>query len=538
MHIATHLSKSRHGIWYYRWVVPPRIRARHPALPKELKRSTKTADIRLARVRARQLHAAIALPYMDSDEFERLLADAGRHQYRVAVDPATGRVEVEAEPHETEAALAAVERLQELMRNRIQQTRAELRANAPNAASAGSALLISVAFDKYATEQRELNHWSENTLQYAHEPSVKLFRELVGESTVTPAGVTQFDLPLSLLTRERLSDFIATFRSFPERQGKRYANAREAIAEGGKRQSLDNYFKRLEHINQFVRYCIGKGWLGEEAGDELKNILKRNNARSRQATTKRRVAEGGSASDGYVSFSKEELAKLFGSDFVAHVALRRGEKWTPNEISRATYRYWTPLIALYSGLRVSEIGQLQVQDFEHRDGVHCLTIAEGRVAEPTGATTRLKTLASARTIPLHPKLLELGLLNYVEERRRSGKEWLWDGLLWTPKDGFGKYLSRDFTLLTKRVGVYAHRRKVFHSFRSTLQQALSRAALDGTLIDQFIGHEVASERHKSYMRTDDGKAFPYEHVHAVLATVEYDIAPPLLSRLLAHTSPA
>jgi integrase len=532
MHIATHLTKSRHGIWYYRWVVPAHIRASNPSLPKELKRSTRTADIRIARARARKLHMTLAQPYMNIDDLDGLLEDARRHQYRVAVDPATGRVELEAEPHETEAALAAVRQLQDMMRNRIHQTVAELRAKSSEPVAPTSVPLISVAFAKYATEQIELNHWSENTRQFTHEPSVTLFRELIGEPTATADGETQLDLTLSSLSREMMSGFIETFRRFPERQGKRYANAREALAQGGERQSIDNYFKRLEHIHQFIRYCIGKGWVLEEVGDELKNTLKRNNARSKQASTKRRVAEGGSASDGYVSFSKAELQSIFGPGFEPHVAFHKGDVWRPAEIGRATYRYWSPLIALYSGLRVGEIGQLQVKDFEVREGVECITVAEGRAATEDGDVTRLKTLASARTIPLHPKLLELGLLEYVEARRATGNSWLWDGLLWTTKDGFGKYLSRDFTLLTKSVGVYERRRKVFHSFRSTIQQALLRAPLDGTLIDQFIGHEVASERHKSYMRTDDGKAFPYEYVRDALAKVAFDIAPPRLTQLL------
>jgi len=43
---ADHLKRSSHGIWYYRWVVPSSVRLRFPKLPRELKRSTKTADMR------------------------------------------------------------------------------------------------------------------------------------------------------------------------------------------------------------------------------------------------------------------------------------------------------------------------------------------------------------------------------------------------------------------------------------------------------------------------------------------------------------
>ncbi len=58
---AHHIFKSRHGIWYFRWVVPEELRKRFPALPREVKRSLKTADTREARAGARQLLSALAL---------------------------------------------------------------------------------------------------------------------------------------------------------------------------------------------------------------------------------------------------------------------------------------------------------------------------------------------------------------------------------------------------------------------------------------------------------------------------------------------
>ena len=58
MHIPDHLQKSRHDIWHYRRVMPAAVRSRHPGLPRELKRSTHTADMREARVAARRLHQA------------------------------------------------------------------------------------------------------------------------------------------------------------------------------------------------------------------------------------------------------------------------------------------------------------------------------------------------------------------------------------------------------------------------------------------------------------------------------------------------
>lgn len=49
------LFKGANGTWYLRLTVPAAVRARYPKLPKELKRSTETADRRQAEARAREM---------------------------------------------------------------------------------------------------------------------------------------------------------------------------------------------------------------------------------------------------------------------------------------------------------------------------------------------------------------------------------------------------------------------------------------------------------------------------------------------------
>jgi hypothetical protein len=80
---ASHLSRSRHGIWYFRWRVPANVRARHPDLPKELKRSTKTADTRRARAIAREMYCELLLRYAKGADgkYDILQRDASGRVY-------------------------------------------------------------------------------------------------------------------------------------------------------------------------------------------------------------------------------------------------------------------------------------------------------------------------------------------------------------------------------------------------------------------------------------------------------------------------
>src|SRR5207249_331618 len=74
--------------------------------------------------------------------------------------------------------------------------------------------------------------------------------------------------------------------------------------------------------------------------------------------------------------------------------------------------YWLPYLALYTGARLEELAQLRVVDVKIEDGIAYLDIhgLDGR---------RVKTRSPERKVPLHPELLRIGLLRYVEEQRAA-----------------------------------------------------------------------------------------------------------------------
>jgi hypothetical protein len=60
---ASHLCLGANGIWHMRLVVPAHIRARHPGLPRELKRSTKATQKGLALARAQKMFIDFFVKY-------------------------------------------------------------------------------------------------------------------------------------------------------------------------------------------------------------------------------------------------------------------------------------------------------------------------------------------------------------------------------------------------------------------------------------------------------------------------------------------
>ncbi|WP_312261489.1 hypothetical protein [Candidatus Igneacidithiobacillus taiwanensis] len=78
-------------------------------------------------------------------------------------------------------------------------------------------------------------------------------------------------------------------------------------------------------------------------------------------------------------------------------------------------RVWLPLLGLFTGARLDELGRLMVNDVLQQPVPH-FRIRRGKNSE------------SLRSVPLHPQLLELGFLDYDEAIKRAGHERLWPEL--------------------------------------------------------------------------------------------------------------
>ncbi|MBY6034007.1 site-specific integrase [Marinobacter daepoensis] len=166
-------------------------------------------------------------------------------------------------------------------------------------------------------------------------------------------------------------------------------------------------------------------------------------------------------------FNNEELKLIFGSsDYL-------------QGLFKYPYQYWAPLIALLSGARINEICQLRTQDILEIDGVLCFRI--------TGEAGQIKNSASDRAVPIHSKLIELGLKTYVDKQRATGETRLFPELA-AGRDGSGQVASKWFKRYRHRVGVTAST-KTFHSFRHTVATELSYAKCPDYEIGDLLGHK-------------------------------------------------
>lgn len=164
-----------------------------------------------------------------------------------------------------------------------------------------------------------------------------------------------------------------------------------------------------------------------------------------------------------VGYTGDDLKRVFG---------------TPLFADPANYetRQWALLVALYTGARSSsEIRRIRFDDIYQEQGIWVFDLVEAT-----------KNVHSKRLVPIHKKLIDLGILKYVEHLKRKGKSKLfWD---WEPEDKVNRWFLRTYK---KHLGI-DDSRKVFHSFRNTLKTALARLGTNRDVSDLITGHKDQS----------------------------------------------
>ena len=99
----------------------------------------------------------------------------------------------------------------------------------------------------------------------------------------------------------------------------------------------------------------------------------------------------------------------------------------------------------------------------------------------------LKTQSSNRIVPLHPHLVEIGLIDYMEDVKNSGVVKLFPNLKSETSTGFGSAVGRWFARYLKHLDI-KKKEKNFHSFRHTVVNHLTSKQVYQPFIKELIGH--------------------------------------------------
>jgi len=191
-----------------------------------------------------------------------------------------------------------------------------------------------------------------------------------------------------------------------------------------------------------------------------------------------------------IDFNTSELNRLFS----------KSSWYSPKDIQKTLHnnpeRFYIPLIALFTGMRLNEIASLSIDDvvFEEVNKIYYFDLIDIDV----------KNEASKRVIPIHKTLLnKLGFKKYIKNIEKGKR--LFPKLTWHEDNGYGHNLSKAFNLKSfKSQWINDDRlnHKIymldFHSFRHTAITRFSDGGLEESKINVISGHTQATQSKKSY----------------------------------------
>lgn len=164
------------------------------------------------------------------------------------------------------------------------------------------------------------------------------------------------------------------------------------------------------------------------------------------------------------------------------------------------HKFWAPLIAFYTGMRINEICQLYLDDIKS-ETVKDETGKKHTVSyfdvTPFRDGQSVKSAYSRRRIPIHSKLIELGFENYLADVRQSGAIHLLPGLTWGT-DGPGRVITQWFNgpHLRKQCGITSHS-KSLHCFRHTITTLADRCWVPTSIMRTINGHSDGKDIDKA-----------------------------------------
>lgn len=313
----------------------------------------------------------------------------------------------------------------------------------------------------------------------------RVLRELLGAETAIDA-----------ITREQMREIQELYMQLPAHAGTLYPGKtlRESVAlakrDGKPPMERATFNKRMTMISGLFKFAVKELLLAQSPADGL-------------------ALESEAKTAGEKSFSVDELNLIFSGDVYKRFALLPESAFIVNHAERP-HEYWSPLIALFEGMRMEEILQLVPDDITESDGVKCIRIREGEAQS-------LKTKQSVRTIPIHPELERLGFLRYVESVRQSGAVELFpDATRGKTYGNRSHNYSKRFNRYLWDVGVKQGRSQCFHSLRHTFTDAMREAEIPQDALRRLGGWTDKSSAETSY----GGRLLPYLARH--LEKVKYE----------------
>lgn len=546
---APRLRQSRHGVFVFRYLVPPKFRELFGK--KELRRSLRTKNAVDARVQALNLNTVIErllkhLPPENAMNEIKKLMDAGIHSWEVEVNGVKFKTDGTKADAENLVEHLVEGKLKHILDEGMRQGRVYVGASeippptaqeiakaiytslvevAPAAGDgpllstlATSAHLHPIAKPKKPLQIRHAidgflkNYEDKATEKTADSASSKPKSKASSDRKTTMNALVDFinsgactgitlDSYVHELETEHFTEFLSYYakREPQKLKDDHSKNTQAAVSElpleSQGKGSIENQALSVSTLNKqksfvtvFIEFCRKK--LAIHPSSDLLGSKFAEDLSDEIAS----VTSGNRKSISYKPFEHAELQKLFEADIYF---------WC----TRAQPNYfWAPLIALHTGMRGKEIATLTLKSIREHADLDLFTI---QLYED-----RTKNLNSSRQIPIPQRLIELGFIDYVKFLHEATKDLPLDEKEEYPlfpnvntkaatfQSDPHKNISRSFSVYRrmKYFGLDLNY-KVFHSFRHTVVSLLDARGVDIKSQMEIVGHT----------ESDDGDSITTDH---------------------------
>jgi integrase len=282
------------------------------------------------------------------------------------------------------------------------------------------------------------------------------------------------DLPVDSITKANIRAFKEGLTLLPPNASKRYPGltTREVLkklegpeGEGIKRLDPITINKDLNILFKLLKWAHNEGFIDSLGWTNPADGMRVKPRQRRQ--------------DGKHPYSVDDLGRIFQSPVFS-----KGERSLGG---KGEAQYWLPLLALFTGARLNELGQLMISDIKTQAGIQYIDINED------GDNKSLKNPASARLVPVHSHLHRLGFPDYIEQLRTTGEVRVFPLVNAAPgrqktssfSQWWGRYTRGKF------VGLI-HPKKSFHSFRHTFIDSARMNRVPDSTLKVLIGHTGGS----------------------------------------------
>jgi integrase len=283
--------------------------------------------------------------------------------------------------------------------------------------------------------------------------SLAILVELIGGNT-----------PMIAVTKAHAQDVKSVLLKLPSNRSKKSAtrdlNLREAARVAGVASMSTQTLN--DHLGTFLAFTE---WAARN-GYGRENLFSGMNVGKKASDT---------TDAGRLAFSPEDLSLMV-------YELTRPDSLI---VKKASNR-WAGLISIFTGARLNEVCGLRVSDVKEQDGVLCININDD---DPDGKK-HLKTKASRRTVPVHSKLVELGFTGFLEDARLRGIDArLFPDFPYSVQNGYGRNQGRWFNEnLLPALGLKT-KTKVLHGLRHAMITQLTQAGVPEPIVQTIVGHE-------------------------------------------------